>query len=129
VDLSELAIFYRVHAQSRVLEEALRARGVPYQIIGGMTFFDRAEVKDLICYLRLIENPASDADLLRIINVPTRGIGNKTVQRVLDAAAESTLSAYDALELVPHASELGAAAKKKLAAFRDMIEELRALKQ
>src|SRR5690606_3701384 len=69
-DLAELAVFYRVHAQSRVLEEALRARGVAYQIIGGMKFFDRAEVKDLLCYLRLIENPASDADLLRVVNVP-----------------------------------------------------------
>jgi DNA helicase II / ATP-dependent DNA helicase PcrA len=128
VDLSELAVFYRVHAQSRVLEEALRARGLPYQIIGGMRFFDRAEVKDLLSYLRLLENPASDTDLLRIINVPTRGIGGKTVARILDVAQESTSSAYDALELCVRSAELGAGAKKKLAAFRDMLEELRALK-
>lgn len=128
VDLAELAVFYRVHAQSRVLEEALRARGVPYQIIGGMRFFDRAEVKDLLSYLRLLENPASDTDLLRIINVPARGIGGKTVARILDLAQESTLSAYDALELAVRSSDLGSSAKKKLAAFRDMMEELRAEK-
>jgi len=127
-DLRELAVFYRVHAQSRVLEEALRARSVPYQIIGGMKFFERAEVKDILCYLRLLDNPASDADLLRIINVPTRGIGGKTVEKVLETAQESTLSAYDAVEACLAGGELGVAAQKKLAAFRDLIEELRALK-
>ncbi len=126
-DLSKLAIFYRVHAQSRVIEEALRARNVPYQIIGGMRFFDRAEVKDLLCYLRLLENPASDTDLLRIINVPARGIGGKTVQRILQVAQESTLSAYDAVEATLGSGQLGTAAKRKLAAFRDLLEELRAL--
>src|SRR5690606_5768902 len=65
VSTGELAIFYRVHAQSRVLEEALRAEMLPYQIIGGMKFFERAEVKNLLSYLRFIENPQSDADLLR----------------------------------------------------------------
>jgi len=128
-DLKELAVFYRVHAQSRVLEEALRARSVPYQIIGGMKFFERAEVKDILCYLRLLDNPASDADLLRIINVPARGIGGKTVEKVLETAQESTLSAYDAVEACLARGELGAAAQKKLAAFRDLIEELRALKR
>ncbi|HEU5076368.1 MAG TPA: UvrD-helicase domain-containing protein, partial [Polyangiaceae bacterium] len=118
-DLKELAVFYRVHAQSRVLEEALRARSVPYQIIGGMKFFERAEVKDIICYLRLLDNPASDADLLRIINVPVRGIGGKTVEKVLETAQESTLSAYDAVEACLSGGELASGAKKKLAAFRD----------
>lgn len=77
VDPKGIAVFYRVHAQSRVIEEALRAENVPYQIIGGMRFFERAEVKDLVAYLRLIDNPKSDADLLRVINVPARGIGTR----------------------------------------------------
>lgn len=127
-NLGELAVFYRVHAQSRVLEEALRARSLPYQIIGGMKFFERAEVKDLLCYLRLLENPASDADLLRIINVPARGIGGKTVEKILQTAQESTLSAFDAIEACLASEELGKAAHKKLSAFRNMIEELRTLK-
>ena len=97
VSAAELAIFYRIHAQSRVLEEAMRGAGVPYQIIGGMKFFERAEVKDMLSYLRLIENPRSDADLLRIINVPARGIGQKTVSKILDVAAEGALSARDAI--------------------------------
>src|SRR5690606_7851959 len=82
----EIAIFYRINAQSRVLEEGLRSAGIPYQIVGGMRFFDRAEVKDIMAYLRLIQNPWSDADLLRIINTPARGIGQKTVQRLVEYA-------------------------------------------
>lgn len=124
-DLKKLAVFYRVHAQSRVLEEAFRSRNLNYQVIGGMKFFERAEVKDLLAYLRLIENPASDADLLRVINVPARGIGGKTVQRVLDLAQENTQSAYQALTAAIAAPGLGKAAKKKLAAFVDLLEGLR----
>jgi DNA helicase-2/ATP-dependent DNA helicase PcrA len=130
VNTGELAIFYRVHAQSRVLEEALRAEMLPYQVIGGMKFFERAEVKDLLSYLRFLENPKSDADLLRIINVPARGIGPKTVSALLDAAAENTTSAYGALtSLLRQGDLLGAAAQKKLQAFADLVDELRAAKE
>jgi len=122
---SDMAIFYRVHAQSRSLEEAFRVENLPYQIVGGMKFFERAEVKDLVAYLRLIENPRSDADLMRIINVPTRGIGGKTVERLLDTAARRGTSGYDAIDAALEGKTLGTAAKKKLSAFRDMIEELR----
>ncbi len=80
----QMAVFYRVHAQSRMLEEAFRAANQPYKIVGGMKFFDRAEVKDLLSYLRLIDNPMSDTDLVRVINTPPRGIGNKTVEHLLD---------------------------------------------
>ncbi|MFO7180936.1 MAG: UvrD-helicase domain-containing protein [Pseudomonadota bacterium] len=121
----QIAVFYRVHAQSRALEEALRAVNVPYRIIGGMKFFERAEVKDLLAYLRLILNPKSDTDLLRIINVPARGIGDKTVDRLLARAAEDTTSAFEAIDPLIASDELGGAAKKKLAAFRDMIAKLR----
>src|SRR5262249_626396 len=75
VDAREIAVFYRVHAQSRVLEEALRAQNLPYQIIGGMKFYERAEIKDALSYLRVLANPRSDVDLLRVINTPARGIG------------------------------------------------------
>lgn len=125
VDPGQIAIFYRIHAQSRVLEEALRADGVPYQIIGGMKFFERAEVKDLIAYLRLLENPRSDADLLRIINVPARGIGAKSVQRLLDVAADRGTCCYEALPSLIESSSIGAAAKKKLSGFYEQFEQWR----
>jgi DNA helicase-2/ATP-dependent DNA helicase PcrA len=121
-EASSIAVFYRVHAQSRTLEEALRKGNVPYQIIGGMKFFERAEVKDLLGYLRLTVNPSSDADLARVINTPARGIGDKTVERLLDIASESSVCAFDA---IPQAMrELGTAASKKLGAFKKLIEDI-----
>ncbi len=122
---SEIAVFYRIHAQSRVLEEALRTANLPYQIVGGMKFFERAEVKDLIAYLRLVDNPRSDADLMRVINVPTRGIGQKTVNRLLEIASFRSTSGYDAIDAALADSGLGTGAKKKLSAFRDLMETLR----
>jgi DNA helicase II / ATP-dependent DNA helicase PcrA len=121
----ELAVFYRINAQSRVLEEALRAGNVPYQIIGGMRFFERAEVKNLLAYLRLIENPRSDADLVRVINVPARGLGDKTLDRLLTLASGRGTSAFDAILPLLEGSELGGAAKKRLTEFHALIEDLR----
>jgi DNA helicase-2/ATP-dependent DNA helicase PcrA len=117
-----IAIFYRVHAQSRTLEEALRKGNVPYQIIGGMKFFERAEVKDLLGYLRLAVNPTSDADLARVINTPARGIGDKTVEHLLNVASESSVCAFDAIDQAQR--ELGTAAAKKLGAFKALIQSL-----
>jgi len=125
VAADQMAVFYRVHAQSRTLEEAFRAANQPYKIVGGMKFFDRAEVKDLLSYLRLIDNPMSDTDLVRVINVPPRGIGNKTVEHLLNCASESSMSAYDAIEHVSRDQELGSAGRKKIAAFKAIIESLR----
>jgi DNA helicase-2/ATP-dependent DNA helicase PcrA len=122
----QIAVFYRVHAQSRALEEALRNLNLPYQIIGGMKFFERAEVKDLLSYLRFTLNPKSDTDLLRVINVPPRGIGDKTVERIVSRAAEDTTSAFDALEVLIESEELGTGPRKKLAQFRSLILDLRA---
>jgi DNA helicase-2/ATP-dependent DNA helicase PcrA len=119
-----IAVFYRVHAQSRTLEEALRKGNVAYQIIGGMKFFERAEVKDLLSYLRLAVNPSSDADLARVINTPARGIGDKTVEHLLSVASESAVSAFDAIAQAKR--ELGTAASKKLGAFKDLLDGLRA---
>jgi DNA helicase-2/ATP-dependent DNA helicase PcrA len=124
-DLREIAVFYRVHAQSRVLEESLRAANIPYQIIGGTKFYERAEVKDALSYLRILLNPRSDVDLLRIVNVPTRGIGQTTVDRLIAWAGASGEPLYDALTHVQEIGDLGAAAKKKLEAFRQLLEELR----
>ncbi|HEX7454323.1 MAG TPA: 3'-5' exonuclease, partial [Polyangiaceae bacterium] len=125
VSADQIAVFYRVHAQSRTLEEAFRGANQPYKIVGGMKFFDRAEVKDLLSYLRLIDNPMSDTDLVRVINTPARGIGNKTVEHLLNVASESAMSAYDAIDSVARAAELGSAARKKIAGFKALLEGLR----
>ena len=88
-----MAVFYRTNAQSRVLEEALRLARVPYTLVSGRSFYERAEVKDAAAYLRLMVNPRSDADLLRVINTPARGIGDTTVERLTDWAADQGVSA------------------------------------
>ncbi|HSC87219.1 MAG TPA: UvrD-helicase domain-containing protein [Polyangiaceae bacterium] len=123
------AVFYRIHAQSRVLEEALRGAAIPYQIIGGMKFFERAEIKDMLSYLRLLENPQSDTDLMRVINVPARGIGDKTVERLLDLAAENTSSLHAALGRALEEEQFSGAARKKLEGFSALLEELRGARE
>lgn len=109
IKLSEIAVFYRVHAQSRVLEEGMRAANFPYQIIGGMKFFDRAEVKDALSYLRLLVNPQSDVDFLRVVNTPARGIGDTAKERLAALAAREGTSLFMAiagLEDGPFSSEV-----------------------
>lgn len=118
----EIAVFYRVHAQSRVLEEALRSVNMPYQIVGGTKFYDRAEVKDALSYLRVLVNPRSDVDLLRIINTPSRGIGNTTLDRLQTYATANKLSLFESLhKLDDVAEELGSAARKRLGQFRELM--------
>ena len=129
VDLREVAVFYRVHAQSRVLEEAMRAANLPYQIVGGTKFYDRAEVKDALAYLRVLVNPASDVDCLRIVNVPPRGIGQTTIERLVAWATANRLSVHDALARSGEIDDLGSAARKKLAAFRYLVDDLRRASQ
>ncbi len=124
-DLREIAVFYRVHAQSRVLEEAMRASNIPYQIVGGTRFYERSEIKDALAYLRILVNPRSDVDLLRIVNVPARGIGQTTVDRLTAWASAQGLSVFDAVGRVEDITDLAAAAKKKLVAFRELLETLR----
>ncbi len=126
VDLREMAVFYRIHAQSRVLEEGLRAANVPYQIVGGTKFYERAEVKDALAYLRVLVNPASDVDLARIVNVPARGIGQTTVERLTAWATANGTTLLGAIERVDAVGDLGAAAKKKLMAFRELLSALAA---
>ncbi len=121
----DVSVFYRVHAQSRVLEEALRAVDMPYQIIGGTKFYERAEIKDAIAYLRVLCNPRSDVDMLRIINTPPRGIGNTTVERVATYASTQRLSLFETLERLDDFSEdLGTAPRKRLGQFRELMRAL-----
>jgi DNA helicase-2/ATP-dependent DNA helicase PcrA len=96
--LAEMAIFYRTNAQSRVLEDGLRRRGIPYRIVGGTRFYDRREVKDLIAYLKLLVNPRDRISLERIANIPKRGIGESTLEQLFAIAEEEMVSAYEMLE-------------------------------
>ncbi len=125
IEARDIAVFYRVHAQSRVLEEALRAAKMPYQIIGGARFYERAEVKDALAYLRVIVNPRSDVDLLRIVNVPARGIGATTLDRLIAWATANHSTLFDALAKAPSIEELGSGPRKKLTAFCELLDRLR----
>ncbi len=120
----DCAVLYRTNAQSRLLEETMVAMGVPYRLIGGVNFYERREIKDCLCYLRLIANPRDDVSLRRIINVPRRGIGDTTVDKLASFAAERELSMLEAIEECEHAPELARSAGK-LKAFREMIIGLR----
>ena len=125
ISAREIAVFYRVHAQSRVLEEALRAVNMPYQIVGGTKFYDRAEVKDALSYLRVLVNPKSDVDLLRIINTPPRGLGSTTVERLATYASTQRIGLFEALtKLEDFSEDLGTAAKKRLGQFRELMLRL-----
>ena len=120
---SEMAVFYRANAQSRALEDALRARRVPYRVVRGRSFYDRAEIKDVAAYLRLCVNPRSDGDLLRVINTPPRGIGDTTVEHLRASASRLGLSLWEAL--ASDDPEMPANARTKLAPFKALMEKLR----
>ena len=121
--LEEFAIFYRTHAQSRAVEEAFRRADLPYRMVGGTRFFDRAEIKDLIAYLRLMLNPASEMDFVRIVNRPARGIGAKTVERLQLAAVRDKESIIEVAR-DPKKAGVGTAAARKVVAFVALYDEL-----
>jgi DNA helicase-2/ATP-dependent DNA helicase PcrA len=123
----DFAVFYRTNAQSRVLEEALRVRNIPYVIVGGTRFYDRAEIKDLLSYLRVLQNPDDTIGLLRIINVPARGIGNATVDRLMAVANEQQVSLYATLAIAAEdPTILGQAPRRKVSEFAALLTRLRA---
>ncbi|MFN8617696.1 MAG: UvrD-helicase domain-containing protein [Dehalococcoidia bacterium] len=97
-DYGQVAVMYRTNAQSRAIEEALVRHRIPYRLIGGVRFYQRREIKDLIAYFRLAQNPHDEASLLRVINVPGRGIGDKTIERLEDFAREHGVGLWDACE-------------------------------
>lgn len=110
-DLSNFVLLYRTNAQSRLLEEAMIQAGLPYQIIGGLRFFERKEIKDMLCYFRVLQNPSDTVALRRVINAPTRGIGAKSVEKLMEFARESHLPLFYALERAQDAGLRGKAAK------------------
>ena len=128
-DLADYAIFYRTNAQSRILEETLSRQGVPYVIVGGFRFYDRAEIKDLLAYLRVINNPRDSISLLRIINVPTRGVGKKTLEILKNLAAEKACSLGQAVELWLDEGSGSGKARQALAEFVRQIHQWRQLQE
>jgi DNA helicase II / ATP-dependent DNA helicase PcrA len=129
IKFSSMAVFYRTNAQSRVLEEALRLARVPYTLVSGRSFYDRAEVRDASAYLRLMVNPRSDADLSRVLNVPARGIGDTTEERLTDFANEQGLSLYEALGERHRIPGLNTTAQKRLGGFHQLLQSLHAFAQ
>ncbi len=119
------AVLYRMNAQSNALEYALKRNGIPYQVVGGMKFFERAEVKDMLAYLALINNPADDLRLRRVINTPARGIGATSVERAQAAAAEQGVPMMTVLRAAGEYAVLRTAAAKleKFAAMIDALHE------
>ena len=121
---NEIAVLYRVNAQSRPVEAALRAARIPYAIVRGTSFYERAEVRDAAAYLRLALNPASDLDLLRVLNRPARGIGDKTQERVQAFAAAEGIPLFQALARRDEISELKPPARRSLGEFHGVVERL-----
>ena len=120
------AVLYRMNAQSNQIEQAFKKNGIPYRIIGGIRFFDRAEVKDMVAYLCAINNPNDDLRLSRIINNPPRGIGATTIERAQDLALQTGRSLWEVVKSAREFPELQKAAPK-LGQFTEMMEDLRRL--
>jgi DNA helicase-2/ATP-dependent DNA helicase PcrA len=122
---AEIAVVYRTNAQSRVVEDILVRQGVGYQVIGGPRFYERAEIKDLIAYLQVIDNPFDAVSLMRIANRPRRGIGDTSISRLVTYADGLEISLWDAMK-TPEAAGLAAASARAVTGFRTVMETLMA---
>ncbi len=121
MEYGDFAVLYRTNAQSRAIEEALRKENVPYRVIGGTSFYERKEIKDVLAYLKLLVNPNDTASLQRVINYPTRGIGDKTQERLQRYAQQHSLSLWQAVERVEEIETLGTRAERAVGKFRRLI--------
>ncbi|MCG7546037.1 DNA helicase II [Pseudoalteromonas sp. MM17-2] len=122
--LTDTAILYRNNAQSRVLEEALLQEGLKYRIYGGMRFFERQEIKDALCYLRLVSNRQDDAAFERVINTPTRGIGDKTLSHIRDCARAESLPLWYAAKAILEQKHLSGRAATAVNRFIELVEDV-----
>jgi DNA helicase-2/ATP-dependent DNA helicase PcrA len=121
----DVALFYRTHAQSRVLEDLLLRTGVPYRIVGGTRFFDRAEIRDVMAYLKVVVNPADEISLRRIINTPRRGIGETTIDKIAFVSRERGVSFEDALRIAISEDWLDARARTRVSEFAELLDYVR----
>ena len=120
---NQVAVFYRTNAQSRMLEDMLLRAGVPYRIVGGTRFFDRAEIRDVMAYLTLVVNPADDIAAKRVINTPRRGIGKSTVERIEQFAREMGMTFMEGAEIAIADPELRAATRRSVGEFVQIIKD------
>ncbi|MDP8217951.1 MAG: UvrD-helicase domain-containing protein [Candidatus Theseobacter exili] len=128
MEYSQMVVFYRMHAQSRLFEEGLRRLRIPYDIVGGISFYRRKEIKDILAYLKFIEFPDDELSLRRIINVPARGIGGGTVIGLEQLARKKGISLGWAFGVMNESEDISERAKKNLEQFYHLIEDLRAEK-
>ena len=122
-----VAVLYRLNSQSRLIEEAMRRYQLPYQVVGGFSFYERAEIKDMISYLKLINNPQDSIALLRVINTPTRGIGKSTIETLERLSLETGMSLWSAITEAIDRRLLPQRACAALKSFKDLIEDARAM--
>lgn len=125
-DYRDFAILYRVNAQSRTIEEALRREGIPYKIIGGVSFYQRKEIKDIIAYMRLVINQHDNVSLRRIINTPARGIGPATMTKIENEAKKKSLSLYETIKTFLKSGSLSPQLKDKFEEFMRLIDKIKA---
>ncbi|MDD3004122.1 UvrD-helicase domain-containing protein [Flavobacterium sp.] len=126
----QFAILYRTNAQSRAMEDALRKRDIPYRIYGGLSFYQRKEIKDVLCYLRLVINPKDEEALIRVINYPTRGIGDTTVEKLTIAANHYKRSIFEVMQNIDKIDlKLNAGTKNKLQDFVTMIQSFQVINE
>ena len=123
VDYKDFAVFYRTNAQSRIFEEAFRAANIPYQIVGGVGFYDRMEIKDLLAYLRVVCNPNDSMSVRRIINVPSRGIGATTLDRLINFAAREGIPLFEALQRVDEITTINRGLQAKVQRFTKIFDD------
>jgi DNA helicase-2/ATP-dependent DNA helicase PcrA len=127
VPLDDIAVLYRTNGQSRPVEEALREKGLPYEVVGGSEFFDRREVKDVVAYFKVIANPRDEVSLLRIVNVPARGIGDVTMERLVHHARRLEVPLQEAMDRAAEFEDLPRGAAEKISEFRSLLTRYRAL--
>ncbi|MFZ5647623.1 MAG: DNA helicase PcrA [Bacillota bacterium] len=123
IKYGEFAVFYRTHAMSRAIEEVFVRRGIPYKMIGGLRFYDRKEIRDLMAYLRLLDNPADTVSLSRIINVPKRGVGEASLQKILTFAAVHGIACVEALARASEIEGLAGKARKECEKLGGFLKE------
>jgi len=123
--LNNIGIFYRVNAQSRALEEQFIRNKIPYQIVRGVEFYNRKEIRDVLAYLKVLANPADQVALLRIINTPARGIGKTTIDKILDYAGRTNSTLYQSLEKINAVPSLPESTKNKISQFVQMMADFR----
>ena len=120
----DMAVLYRTNAQSRAMEESLVRWGIPYIVVGGLRFYDRREIRDILAYLKLLVNPADTVSLLRVLNVPRRGIGKTTIERLTDAASQLGLPLWEVVCDPEAVRSLGGRSAKGLLQFCELIQDL-----